>query len=294
MLAFGVAFQQLLAGAIQLSGLLLAWAQIAASVSRTKPILSAEPESSRDGIDPGPLSGKLELRDLTFRYDPTGPPVLDGISLCIKPGEFVALVGSSGSGKSTLLRLLLGFERPDAGSILYDDRELSTLHLASVRRQLGVVLQGGRILTGDIAANILADTGLGLDAAWSAAEAAGIASDIRSMPMGMHTQLSEDGTGLSGGQRQRLLIARALVHNPKLLLLDEATSALDSRTQALVTSGLEQLGVTRVVIAHRLSTVRHANRICVLESGRITEVGSYTELMGRKGRFAALAARQSA
>jgi ATP-binding cassette subfamily C protein len=148
---------------------------------------------------------------------------------------------------------------------LYDNRELSTLNLPSVRRQLGVVLQGGHILTGDIASNILAATGLGLEAAWRAAEAAGIACDIRSMPMGIHTQLSEDGTGLSGGQRQRLLIARALVHNPRLLFLDEATSALDSRTQAVVTSGLEQLGVTRIVIAHRLSTVRHADRICVLE-----------------------------
>jgi ATP-binding cassette subfamily C protein len=157
-----------------------------------------------------------------------------------------------------------------------------------------VVLQGGRILNGDIAANVLADTGLGLDAAWSAAEAAGIASEIRSMPMGMHTQVSDDGAGLSGGQRQRLLIARALVRNPKLLFLDEATSALDSRTQGLVTSRLEQLGVTRVVIAHRLSTVRLADRICVLEGGRIAEIGSYTELMARKGRFAALAARQSA
>jgi NHLM bacteriocin system ABC transporter ATP-binding protein len=293
LLAFGATFQQLLAAALQLSGFLMAWAQVSALARRTQPLLAGEPESNSGGADPGTLRGGLEVRDLTFRYSPNGPAALSHVSLRIEPGEFVALVGSSGSGKSTLLRLLMGFERPEAGSVLYDGRELSTLDLPSVRRQLGVALQGGRILAGDIASNILSATGLGLDAAWKAAEAAGIASDIHAMPMGMHTLLSEDGAGLSGGQRQRLLIARALVRNPRLLLMDEATSALDNRTQSAVTSGLERLGVTRVVVAHRLSTVRRADRIYVLEGGRIVESGSYAELMALKGRFFALAARQN-
>src|SRR5258705_6506787 len=177
----------------------MAWAQVSALVRRTQPLLAGEPESNSGGADPGSLRGGLEVRDLTFRYSPNGPAALSGVSLRIEPGEFVALVGSSGSGKSTLLRLLMGFERPEAGSVLYDGRELSTLDLPSVRRQLGVALQGGRILAGDIASNILSATGLGLDAAWKTAEAAGLASDIHAMPMGMPRLLSEDGSRLSGG-----------------------------------------------------------------------------------------------
>ena len=211
--------------------------------------------------------------------------MLNALSFRIEPGEFVAFVGSSGSGKSTLLRLLLGFERPDSGAISYDGRGLTTLDPQAVRRQLGVVLQDGRLLTGDMGSNILGATGLGLDKAWKAAELAGIADEIRAMPMGMHTQLANNGSGLSGGQRQRILLARALVHQPRILLLDEATSALDDRTQAAVAGRLEHMGATRIVIAHRLSTMMQADRIFVLESGRIVESGTYADLWARGGAF---------
>jgi NHLM bacteriocin system ABC transporter ATP-binding protein len=289
LLAFSASFQLLLAGILQLSGFFLTWAQISSTAGRAKPLLACLPETNGAGIDPGILQGGIEVRDLTFRYERAGTEVLRGISFKIEPGEFVAFAGSSGSGKSTLLRLLLGFERSSTGSIAYDGRDLATLDPQAVRRQLGVVLQNGRLLAGDIASNILGATGLDVEAAWQAAELAGIADEIRAMPMRMHTPLPENGAGLSGGQRQRILLARALVHHPRILLLDEATSALDNRAQAAVAAGLERLGATRIVIAHRLSTIRRADRIFVLEAGRIVESGNYEELWARGGQFRELA-----
>jgi len=289
LLAFSASFQQLLAGALQLSGFFQTWAQIGALLSRAKPLLECAPEQNGSGIHQGPLRGGVEVRDLTFRYEASGTDVLRGISFRIEPGEFVAFAGSSGSGKSTLLRLLLGFELPSGGTVSYDGRDLAGLDLQAVRKQFGVVLQNGRLLEGDLASNILGATGLGVDAAWRAAKLAGIADEIHAMPMRMHTQLTENGSGLSGGQRQRVLLARALVQQPRILLLDEATSALDNRTQASIAAGLERLGATRIVIAHRLSTIRHADRIFVLEAGRIVESGSYSELWARGGRFRELA-----
>jgi ATP-binding cassette subfamily C protein len=289
LLAFSVSFQQLLAAAMEVSVFLLRWSEISALASCARPLLAEPVEANPAGIDPGRLSGAIEVRDLSFRYERAGGEILQGISFRVEPGEFVAFVGSSGSGKSTLLRLMLGFERSESGSISYDGRELASLDLEPLRRQLGVVLQNGHLLAGTIASNILGASGLGEDAAWQAAEVAGIAIEIRAMPMGMQTQVPENGAGFSGGQRQRILIARALVSNPRILLLDEATSALDNRTQATVAAGLERLGGTRIVIAHRLSTIRHANRIFVLESGRIVESGTYEELWSRGGRFRQLA-----
>jgi ATP-binding cassette subfamily C protein len=288
-LAFSVSFQQLLAAALEVSGLLLRWSEISALAGCARPLLAEAVEAGPGGIDPGRLSGAIEVRDLHFRYEPADAEVLRGISFRVEPGEFVAFVGSSGSGKSTLLRLLLGFERAERGSVSYDDRELAALELEALRRQLGVVLQNGHLLAGTIASNILGASGLGIEAAWRAAAVAGVADEIRMMPMGMQTPVSESGSGFSGGQRQRILIARALVNSPRILLFDEATSALDNRTQSVVAGGLERLGVTRLVIAHRLSTIRHADRIFVLESGQIVESGTYDELWERRGRFHQLA-----
>ena len=220
--------------------------------------------------------------------------MLEDVSLTAEPGEFVAIVGPSGAGKSTVFRLLLGFERPETGTVSYDGQSLGELDARAVRRQLGVVIQNARILAGPIFQNIVGAANLTLDDAWEAARIAGIAEDIERLPMGMHTFISDAAAAFSGGQRQRLLIARAVVARPRVLLFDEATSALDNRTQAAVSSALEQLQATRIVIAHRLSTIQHADRIVVLERGRIVEQGHYDELMESDGLFASLARRQIA
>ena len=227
-----------------------------------------------------------------FRYQADGPVVLKDVSLRAEPGEFIALVGPSGSGKSTLLRLLLGFETLESGSIYYDGQDLEGLDIQAVRRQIGVVLQSGRLIAGDIFTNIAASGPITLDEAWEAARMAGLADDIRAMPMGMHTVVSQGGGTLSGGQRQRLLIARAIVNRPRMLFFDEATSALDNRTQAIVSASLERLHATRIVVAHRLSTIVNADRIYVMDQGRIVQVGTYAELMVQKGTFADIASRQ--
>lgn len=258
------------------------------------PILHTPPEVSPGKADPGELAGALEVQGAVFRYAADGPQILKGISFRVRPGEFVAFVGPSGSGKSTLFRLLLGFEHPEAGSISYDEQDLSGLDVQAVRRQIGVVLQSGRVMGGDLYTNIVGASLATLDDAWEAARMAGLDEDIRAMPMGMHTMVDDGGTTLSGGQRQRLMIARAIVHRPRILLFDEATSALDNRTQAIVSQSLDRLEATRVVIAHRLSTIQNADRIYVLQGGVIVESGTYTELMDRGGVFAAMAARQIA
>jgi ABC-type bacteriocin/lantibiotic exporter with double-glycine peptidase domain len=227
-----------------------------------------------------------------FRRGREELPVLRDVSLRVAPGEVVALLGPSGCGKSTLLRLLLGFERPTSGIVYYDGQDLGALDLRLVRQQMGVVLQVSRVMPTEIYRNIVGTSRRTIDDAWRAAEMAGLADDIRNMPMGMHTYVSEGGGTLSGGQRQRLLIARAVVNRPKLLFLDEATSALDNRTQAIVAESFERLDATRVVIAHRLSTIANADRICYLDAGEIAETGTYQELMARDGLFARLARRQ--
>ena len=212
-----------------------------------------------------------------------------------EPGEFIALVGPSGAGKSTLLRLLLGFEQPETGTVEYDGKDLSHLDVRAVRQQAGVVVQQARLLPGSIFHNIIgSSTALTVDDAWEAARIAGLDEDIRAMPMGMQTMISEGNATFSGGQRQRILIARAVAAKPRILLFDEATSALDNRTQASVTASLERLRATRIVIAHRLSTIRRADRILVLDGGRVIQSGTYAELAGREGPFADLARRQLA
>lgn len=260
---------------------------------QVKPILNTSPEVRPGKDDPGELSGAIELQHVSFRYG-DGPPVLRDVSVRIRPGEFVAFVGPSGSGKSTLFRLLLGFETPEVGSVSYDEQDLGGVDVEAVRRQMGVVLQSGRVMTGDLFTNIVGSSSATLDDAWEAARMSGLDEDIRRMPMGMHTLVSDGGGTLSGGQRQRLMIARAIVNRPRILLMDEATSALDNRTQAIVSASLDGLRATRVVIAHRLSTILHADRIHVLVAGAIVESGTYDELMARDGVFAAMARRQLA
>jgi len=244
--------------------------------------------------DPGELNGHVELNRVFFRYDPDGPLVLEDVSLRAEPGEFVAIVGPSGSGKSSLFRLLLGFEEAEAGSVYYDHHDLSGVNVQAVRRQMGVVLQNGKLMSGTIFQNIAGVSMLTMDQAWEAARMAGLDADIEMMPMGMFTFLGEGASAISGGQRQRLMISRAIASKPRILLFDEATSALDNRTQATVSSSLQKLQATRIVIAHRLSTIMNADRIYVLQAGRIVQSGTYAELMEREGPFRDLAARQLA
>jgi ABC-type bacteriocin/lantibiotic exporter with double-glycine peptidase domain len=258
------------------------------------PILRAVPEIDLDKSDPGELTGDIEVQHLSFRYKADGPLVLDDVSLHVAPGEFVAIVGPSGSGKSSLLRLLLRFETPESGAVYYDGQDLAGLDVQSVRRQIGVVLQNGQLMTGAIHTNILGSTGGNIEDAWAAAKIAGLDEDINQMPMGMHTVVSQGATTFSGGQRQRLLIARAVVNRPRLLLFDEATSALDSRTQEKVSQSLERMQATRVVIAHRLSTIVNADRIFVLVGGKLVQNGTYHALLNQPGPFADLARRQLA
>ncbi len=291
-LAFNAAFVQLLGAALQLSAALIALLQVVPLYERAQPILTALPEVGASKADPGELSGAIEVSHASFRYRSDGPLSLADVSIQIQPGEFVALVGPSGSGKSTLLRLLLGFETPTSGSVFYDGQDLTGLELTSVRQQIGVVLQNGKIMTGALLQNIIGSAPLTVDDAWAAARLAGLEEDIKQMPMGMFTMISEGGGTLSGGQRQRLLIARAIASRPRIIFFDEATSALDNRTQELVSQSLGALRATRVVIAHRLSTIIGADRIYVLERGRVVQSGTYSELIAQPGLFADMARRQ--
>jgi len=263
-------------------------------IERVRPILQALPEVDQVKSDPGELTGEIQINHINFRYKAGGPLALHDVSLNIGAGEFVALVGPTGSGKSTLLRLLLGFDAPESGAIYYDGQDLHGLDIRAVRRQLGVVLQNGKLMPGDILTNIVGASTLTIEDAWEAARMAGLDKEIEQMPMGMHTVIGEGGSTLSGGQRQRLLIARAVVTRPRILFFDEATSALDNATQAAIGASLERLQATRVVIAHRLSTIVKADRIFVLDAGRLVQSGTYAELMNQPGLFADLVRRQLA
>jgi ATP-binding cassette subfamily C protein len=292
-LAFNAAFGALIGGVTRLSGTAMESLDVINLWRRTRPLLDAEPEVHESHVQPGRLRGDVALTQVTFRYREDGPPVLNRVSLRAAPGEFIALVGPSGGGKSTILRMLLGFLTPDAGLVSYDGRDLAGLDVRAVRRQLGVVLQQSRVMAASIFENIAAGAPITLGEAWEAARQAGFAADIESFPMSMHTFVIEGGTNFSGGQRQRLLIARALAMKPRVLILDEATSALDNQTQAIVSRSLEALGVTRIVIAHRLSTIRHADRIYVIDQGRVVESGRFDELEAAGGLFSRLMARQA-
>ncbi|MGC2856136.1 ATP-binding cassette domain-containing protein [Novispirillum sp. DQ9] len=271
-----------------LDGLAAAWPQ--AEVAR--PLLDTPPEPSAGRVDPGRLSGEIEVAGLTFSYGGDAPPVLDGVGFHVPPGAFVAIVGPSGSGKSTLLRLLLGLETAQAGAVFYDGFDLRGLDLGAVRRQVGTVLQGGRLMPGSILDIVRGDSGAGLDAVRQAIDAAGLGPDVAALPMGLHTLVADGARTLSGGQVQRLLLARALAARPPVFLLDEATSALDNRTQARVLAHLAGMSATRVVVAHRLSTIAEADHILVLEGGRIVESGTWATLLAANGRLARMHALQ--
>lgn len=291
-LAFYTAFFGFLNAGLELSSSVVSVLGIVPLFERAKPILGTLPEVSAAKAYPGELTGAVEVSHVFFRYRQDLPLVLNDLSLKVRAGEFVALVGASGCGKSTLVRLLLGFEQPESGAIHFDGQDLAGLDLPAVRRQIGVVLQNGKLQTGDIFQNIIGALPLTIDNAWEAARQAGLDKDIQDMPMGMYTVLSEGGGGLSGGQRQRLMIARAIVAKPRMLLFDEATSALDNQTQAIVSRSLEALKATRIVIAHRLSTIVNADRIYVLEGGSVAEEGTYQVLLQKDGLFSKLAKRQ--
>jgi ATP-binding cassette subfamily C protein len=261
-------------------------------ITRLRPLISGAVELSDERKSPGELSGTVELSRVTFRYTTSGPPVLENVSLRIAQGEYVAIVGPSGSGKSSVFRLLLGFEKPESGTVFLDGKAIDTLDISAVRRQLGVVLQNGKLATGSIYDNICGGIQLPLQQVWEAARLAGLDDDIKAMPMGMNTVVAEGINTLSGGQRQRVMIARAVARRPRILLFDEATSALDNQSQAIVSTSLGNLNVTRIVIAHRLSTVRQADRIIVLVDGKIVQTGNFKELSNTPGTFATFAQRQ--
>lgn len=276
-----------------LAGIALNIAQIKPMLTMVKPFFDAVPEVSDGKQVLTRLSGGIEMNNVSFRYSENMPLIIDNLSLKIRPGQYVAIVGKTGCGKSTLMRLLLGFEHPQKGAIYYDGKDLERIDLRSLRRRVGVVMQNGKLFQGDIYSNIVISAPwLSQDEAWEAAELAGIADDIRMMPMGMNTIISEGSGGISGGQRQRLMIARAVAPKPKILMFDEATSALDNLTQKKVSESLDALKCTRIVIAHRLSTIKQCDRIIVLDHGKIIEDGKYDELIAKNGFFAELVARQ--
>lgn len=292
-IAFNAAYGAVMGAFTSLTGVALSVAQIKPILEMAEPILQTEPESSENKAMVTRLAGGIELSNVFFRYTETMPYVVDGMSLKIRAGEYVAIVGTTGCGKSTLLRLLMGFETPEKGAIYYDGKDMSKLDLRSLRRRIGAVTQDGSLFQGDIYSNIVISAPhLSMDDAWDAAELAGIADDIRAMPMGMNTIIGEGQGGISGGQKQRLMIARAVAPKPRILMFDEATSALDNKTQKQISDALGQLKCTRIVVAHRLSTIRNCNRILVLDKGKIIEDGTYDALIEKNGLFAELVARQ--
>lgn len=291
--AFNTAYGMMSGAFLSLAGIASTVAQLKPVLDMAKPLMETIPEVSEGKIVIDRLSGGIELNNVSFRYNESMPMVIDDLSLKIRSGQYVAIVGSTGCGKSTLMRLLLGFEKPQKGAVYYDGKDLNAIDLKSLRRKIGVVMQDGKMFQGDIFSNItISAPQLTLKEAWEAAEMAGIAEDIRRMPMGMHTIISEGSGGVSGGQRQRLMIARAIAPKPKILMFDEATSALDNLTQKTVSDSLDKLKCTRIVIAHRLSTIRQCDRILYLEEGKILEDGTYEQLIAKGGKFAELVERQ--
>ena len=293
-MAFNVAYGSVSSAVMALARIARTAADIKPMLEMIQPIIETLPENAGRNKVVTTLSGNIEINDLSFRYENNLPLVLENLSIKIKSGEYVAIVGRTGCGKSTLFRLLLGFEKPESGAIYYDGHDLDTLDLAALRQCMAVDMQGGKLFSGSIFSNIIITAPWKtMDDAWEAARIAGIDQDIHEMPMGMLTVLSEGGGGISGGQRQRLLIARAIVSKPKIVFFDEATSALDNITQKHVSESITELKCTRLVIAHRLSTIRHCSRIIVLDGGKIAEDGDYDTLMAKQGLFYELARRQT-
>ncbi|MER7834937.1 NHLP bacteriocin export ABC transporter permease/ATPase subunit [Streptomyces sp. NPDC096040] len=293
-LTFNTSVTMLLTSVTQLTGSFVSAVAALPLFEEIKPVLEAAPEVRTASTRPGPLSGGIEARRLSFRYSDDGPLVLDDVSFEVRPGEFVAIVGPSGCGKSTLLRLLIGFDKPVSGSVLYDGQDLGALDQSAVRRQCGVVLQHAQPFTGSILDVICGTEPYTPEEAMAAAEMAGLAEDIKRMPMGLHTIVAGSGA-ISGGQRQRLMIAQALIRRPRILFFDEATSALDNDTQRTVIESTRKLNATRIVIAHRLSTVMDADRVVVMEDGKVAQQGPPAQLLADTGgRLHELVRRQLA
>ncbi|MFD7239229.1 NHLP bacteriocin export ABC transporter permease/ATPase subunit [Streptomyces syringium] len=282
-LTFSTAVTMMLSSVTQLTGALLSAAAVQPMFEQITPLLAATPEVRASSTPPGELTGAVETRNVSYRYTDDGPLVLDDVSFQVRPGEFVAIVGASGCGKSTLLRLLIGFDKPLSGSVLYDGQDLAALDQSAVRRQCGVVLQNAQPFSGSILDCICGAETYPLEEAWEAAALAGLAEDIKAMPMGMHTMLSDGSGTVSGGQRQRLMIAQALIRKPRVLFFDEATSALDNEAQRVVIESTRALRATRVVIAHRLSTVMGADRVIAMSEGRVVQQGPPAELLADEG-----------
>lgn len=259
---------------------------------QVEPILQTPLELKADCRDPGQLQGYIQVIQVSYRYNSEQPLTLNQVNIEALPGEFIAIVGPSGSGKSTLFRLLLGFDQPEVGAIYYDHQELSQLDLPLIRRQIGLVLQHSRLLSGSIYENISCGEDISREQVWEALDRANLASEVSALPMQLETRVNESGNNFSGGQIQRLMIARALSRNPRIIFFDEATSALDNQTQASITHTLSQLQATRIVVAHRLSTIRQADRIYVMDRGQIVQCGTFDELISMQGLFANLASRQ--
>ena len=292
-IAFSAAFGMITATLTQLGSVMPSLAQTRPLLNSVKPILEAVPEMEDKAPQVEDLFGGIEVSGVSFRYQEDGPLILDDLSMKIEPGEYVGIVGKSGCGKSTLMRLLLGFEQPLTGGIYYDNYDLAKVDKASLRRKIGCCLQSGSLFTGDLFHNITITAPWAThDDAWEALRMACLEDDVRQMPMGLHTVVSEGGGGFSGGQKQRILIARALISKPDIIFFDEATSALDNISQKAVSDNLDELMCTRVVIAHRLSTIRHCDRIIVLDKGKIVEEGTFEELMANKGLFYEMSLRQ--
>ncbi|MFE8945137.1 NHLP bacteriocin export ABC transporter permease/ATPase subunit [Streptomyces sp. NPDC003233] len=291
-LTFNTSVTMVLTSVTQLTGSFVSAVAALPLFEEIKPVFEATPEVRTSSTRPGPLSGAIEARRLSFRYTDDGPLVLDDVSFAVRPGEFVAIVGPSGCGKSTLLRLLIGFDKPVSGSVLYDGQDLAALDQSAVRRQCGVVLQHAQPFTGSILDVICGAEPYTPEEAMAAAEMAGLAEDIKRMPMGLHTIVAGNGA-ISGGQRQRLMIAQALIRRPRILFFDEATSALDNDTQRIVIDSTRKLNATRVVIAHRLSTVLDADRVVVMEDGKVVQQGAPADLLAdTTGRLHELVRRQ--
>ena len=294
-IAFTSAFGTFTSTAIELMGKIDDFYSIKVMFGRLEPLFNSVPENSGDKESVTEVSGNITVENVSFSYGEGDKLVLNDLSINIPQGEYLAIVGASGCGKSTLLKLLLGFEKPTAGRICYDSRDLESLDKKSVRRKLGVVLQNGSLISGSIYDNITITANHPTrQEVNQVIEDVGLKDDIDAMPMGIHTVLSESGSTISGGQQQRILIARAIIGRPKVLYFDEATSALDNITQAKVCESLDKLNMTRIVIAHRLSTIKNCSRIIVLKDGRIAEEGNYDSLMAKRGLFYDMAIRQIA
>ena len=294
-MAFNMAYGAVSAAIMSLNSVALRFANLKPIIDLIKPFLESETENSDKGKIVDALHGEIEIYNINFRYNKNSDLVLKNLTLKVKRGEYLAIVGKTGCGKSTIMRLLLGFETPERGAVYYDKRDIQTLDKRSLRQNIGVVMQNGAIFQGDIFSNIIVTAPWKtMDDAWEAARMAGFDKDIENMPMGMHTLISEGSGGISGGQKQRLMIARALISKPRILLFDESTSALDNITQKIVSDNIDKLKCTRIVIAHRLSTIKNCNRIVVIDKGTICEQGNFEELMAKKQTFYELAIRQIA